>query len=148
MPCCISSVISQNRCSDISHINAWINCHCWSHKVIYSKVTLVTQQYKVRTSTKIWYSEYKPELPTLEPVLLLFLISSSLSVWRHLYWLMTAARRCSHSPSSDCQAEPQGMGYAKFKQAFMYVSKNAPIFPCRVSAGHTRAFPGERSVNM
>lgn len=48
----ISNIISQNSCSDIFHINGWINCHCWSYKVIYSKITLVTEQYRARTSIK------------------------------------------------------------------------------------------------
>lgn len=44
------------------------------------------------------------------------------------------------------QAEPQGMAIQRL--SFEYVLKNAPIFPCGVSAGHARPLPGERSVNI
>lgn len=35
-----------------------------------------------------------------------------------------------------------------FSMLLGYVLKNVPDFPCQVSAGHARALPGERNVNM
>lgn len=46
------------------------------------KVTLVPMQYMAGTSIKKRYFEYKPKLPTLEHIFLLFIFLSACIIWR------------------------------------------------------------------
>lgn len=119
MPWCIANVISPNSCSDIFPKNEWIICQCWSQSYLQQ---LVTEQYKASTSIKTWYSEYKPELPTLEQTLLLSLIPFAMSegsTWPPLGSSLLdddSSHKVQPQPQLRLpgQAAPQGMATQRF----------------------------------